>query len=177
MNPNGIFALWAAREGRGLDETDDIRNLPPTLQEMLNAWKGRAYRVLCRSEYPYNRWEKEGLEKLCTTEGGRASVIDPSLFEHTMTKTDNSILAASEEDLKFLHRNEYLILAGVTTTSCIRKSIEQLLAERTQLKIIVFRNLVAARKSERDKAEKVLNMRHPNLTVMDRWQDAEVAEA
>lgn len=175
MSAEGVFA-----KAYGLPDTQPVRDLLPVLRSMMEAWKTKAHVLLCRSLYRHDQFGVRGLENLCT-EGnrvGRDSEIPESFFRRDFEKTDNSILETEDDEVKGrISTAQHLILAGVTTTSCLPKSvvhIRQVYPGHPQ--IIVPRDAVAARKERQADAEALLKAWEDEgpegqVTVVPSWKD------
>jgi len=119
--------------------------------------KRGAHVTLCRSNYDFDQFGVPGLESLCVTEQGRESLVDENKFDWQLEKTDNSILSAGERIHTLITLRKNLILAGVTTTSCVGKSIEDMRRQHAgRVQIIVPWDAVASRASQTAKEAKLL---------------------
>ncbi len=160
----------------------NVLNVIHVLREMAHAWKNRIELVLNKSNYRRDLFKVPGLEELCTTEEGRASVLDTKLFDRTIEKTHNSIITAGREAIDFLLSKEFIALTGMTGTSCITKTandILQLGREGNRIpKLILPRNAIANRESrEPDFEETLQNWREDKrVIVVPRWEDIEIIE-
>lgn len=172
MDEKGVFTQCYGRE-----ETEPMRNLLPTLNQMVRVWRGKAHVVLCQSLYSHNQWGVKGLENLCTQENllGREPCIDERFFQSAVTKSRNSITSIPTEEWRELARNtkKHLILTGVTTTSCIAKTVEAL--RSGFWKIIIPADAVASRASQQKKEEALLDSwsdEHlSRVIVVPHWRD------
>ncbi len=151
-NLDGVFARCYGEE----DARPVLDLCQRMIEEEIHALRKRhAHLTLCRSQYRQNQFNVQGLEDLCTTEAGRHSLLSPDLFDFEINKTDNSILSAGEKAEQLIDERNDHILTGVTTTSCIGKSINDIRARfagRGKC-IIVPRDAVAARFSQAKKAD------------------------
>ncbi len=148
---DGVFARCYGRE----DSRPVLDLCERMIEEEIYGLRERhAHLTLCRSQYTRNQFNVKGLEELCATEEGRRSVLSPDLFDWEIDKNDNSILSAGAKAEELIDTRDHHILTGVTTTSCVGKSIDEIrkrFAGKGK-RIIVPRNAVAARASQADKA-------------------------
>jgi nicotinamidase-related amidase len=172
MDQSGTFAKCY-----GAQDTESIRDVLPVLTEMLRTWRGKTWNILCQSLYARNQWKVRGLEELCTKENcsGRESLIGRASFDFTATKSDNSVTSMAQGEVEELgrHMRKHLILTGVTTTSCIAKSVEAL--RIGFVRIIIPRNAVAARNSQQKKADALFegwsDERMTKVIVVPTWRE------
>ncbi len=104
----------------------------------------------------------QGLEELCTSEKGGTSVISNSYFDAQVRKTDNSIFTAGQEFLDAVKQRTFLVFTGITTTSCILKSIQEVREKFADRVVIVPRNAVASRVSQKKKEDE----------LFEEWRDS-----
>jgi nicotinamidase-related amidase len=177
LDPEGVFA-----NTYGMQDTEPIRDVLPELQQMIGAWQENARIILCRSLYRRNQFGVPGLEELCVWDrpSGRFSPIPLEKFAVEFTKLDNSILSTRNDSiLRMLESSRQIILTGLTVTSCIKKSIEQIGREVERLQVIVPRNATAARANEKSttEADELFQQwsepKNSRVIVVDRWQDIE----
>ena len=175
MDRDGTFAECFNLDGQ--KDAEPVRRILPTLTGMTKAWRRKAYLILCQSLYTYDQWKVKGLENLCTEENrwGREPRIDERLFHSIVTKSHNSItsMPASEWEELVRHTREHLILTGVTTTSCIKKTVEAL--RLGFWKVIIPRNAVASRASQKEEADLLLDSwsgdSASHVIVVPSWRD------
>jgi hypothetical protein len=173
VHPKGPFVKTF-----GWEDVEPVAESVRQMSLMTEAFHGEAVRILCRSLYKENQWPEKGLEQLCTTKQGRQSVIPMEQFDVEICKTHNSLLTATFPLEEFLGDDEYFGIAGLTLTSCVKATIKdcrELFAQSGKnRKIVVALNAVAARKSQRAKADALIDeLSQPDvkdvLVVRD-WQ-------
>lgn len=149
--PEGVFT-----EAYGAEDTKPVRDVVPVLNAMARAWAQKTEIILCRSLYTYDQFGVKGLEDLCTKENdwGRESVINYEWILRGFDKTENSILATDDKKIfDILESSRFLILAGMTLTSSIAKSKEELREILPELTLVVPRNAAAVRASRKADGE------------------------
>jgi nicotinamidase-related amidase len=131
--------------------------------------------ILCTSKYRYNQFNTEGLEKLCTEDYGQTSCLEESAFDLHVTKNTNNLFDVPEtESAKLnviLEHGSDVMIVGMTTTSCIKAAVTELLHRRIQ--IIVPRDAIAHRISSNKVAEELLNQWSNNgVHIISNWEQA-----
>src|SRR4051812_32301943 len=86
------------------------------------------------STYTFKQFRTKGLERLCVDEWGRQPSLDTKIFPLLLLKTGNGIfsspdVSAIEKLRSALRKASHVLVVGCTTCSCIRVTVEQLLAE------------------------------------------------
>jgi nicotinamidase-related amidase len=172
----------------GSEDTEPVRALGVTMKAMAREWRNAAELVLCQSLYERNQFSVPGLEELCTEQNrfDRAPVFaddHEEWFKYTIEKHDNSVLATLDRELRgILAATRHLILTGVTTTSCIAKSIEgddrgrnSLRKELPDLTVVVPRDAVAARVQKSAEAQELLaqwsRSEDKRVIVVESWKN------
>lgn len=158
----------------GRPDTEPIREVVAHLDAMTEAWRDDAELILCRSQYRYDQFGVPGLEQLCTTEKGRRSVIDPQRFSRSVCKFDNSLLSADVDIDELIGDNEFFGVEGLTTTSCIMKTINDCRDRMRDRTIVLPENVVGVRKARTEDGRRILaQLSDPDDTqviVVPRWQ-------
>lgn len=173
MHPDGTFVRCY-----GTEDAKPVCEVLERLREMLLAWQHKARPMECRSIYKRNQFTVPGLEELCTEENAfdRESCLPPGQFEWVFDKTDNSLLSAGEAVIALLRQSRNLIVTGVTTTSCVRKTVEDCV-ERfgDSMRIIVPGDAVASRVEKAAEQAALLkkwgSRTNKNVMVVDSWRD------
>lgn len=180
-----VDPLWdfIAKEGefeRGYPgQNESIRAMMPTLTEMVEDLRKKVDTILCASKYNEGQFG-EHIQHLCTTEERRRSVIPEELFKETLTKTANSILTAGElgEGIwRVLTDRPHLILTGLTGTSCVRVSVDEIVKYLPGTHVYLPKDVIAIRDNEdsRLRMEKIYEYwqdpKQTKLHVFDSWRD------
>ncbi len=175
VDPLHDFAHGAFVECYGEKDTEPCREVIRTLTEMTEAWRQQAQMILCRSLYRYNEFNIPKLEKLCVGGKGRRSLIPPEWFREHILKTHNSLFTGDKDPRELAADHEFFGVTGLTTTSCVIKTIEdckKLMADKT---IVVPADAVAVRKSRMKDQEAILErLSDPGekqVVVVKSWRD------
>lgn len=158
----------------GLEDTEPVREVIARLRQMVEAWQGKARLVLCASLYDDDQFKVPGLEKLCTTDAGRQSVIPPGLFHRQILKRQNSFGPTMQDLRPIVENDNCLIITGLTTTSCVVQSVNDCRAVLGRVRLIVPANAVGTRKGRQNDGQRLVeNWSQPNelhVTVVPRWE-------
>jgi len=160
----------------GEKDTERVRNVANDLEAMVDEWNERVRVLLCRSKYEYDQCKVRNLEMLCVTEQGRESMIAPEMFSAVIEKYENSILCSPDIEEYLSDEILHLIPTGITTTSCVRKSIRGIQEKFPHIKIIIPKNAVASRISRENDENALLDLwgKSNNVIVVKRWQDIDL---
>jgi len=174
VDPLLDFTEGAFVDCYGKKDTEPIRDVVANLDTMTAAWQDKAELILCRSQYDYDQFGVPGLEKLCTTDWGRQSVIDPRRFSRSVCKFDNSLLSADADLDELIGDNEFYGIEGLTTTSCIIKTIDDCRDRMRDRTIVLPANAVGVRKARTADGQRILaQLSDPDdrqVIVVPRWQ-------
>lgn len=161
----------------GREDVQPVIDAIVELQTMVLAWHEQVYCVLCKSQYQYDQFGVPGLEELCTTPERRTSLIPEEWFRSVFTKYDNSILSAQQSVSELLGDGEYVGIEGITLTSCVTKSIQDIRTQLRGKKIVVPINAVGWRAKQEQVAQEIIselsNAKVRDVVVVDRWQQIE----
>jgi nicotinamidase-related amidase len=173
VHEDGLFPRAFGEDAQPLiDLLPTIRTLLTTLSESTSIPI-----IECTSHYTVNQFHSKSLSTLCTTREGRESMLNElsSLFRLRIVKTLNSVFSlessSEEEELLRLIKGSSVIVVGVTTSSCIQRSVESLV-ERG-FNVIVPIDAISHRKSQNGRAQQVISKwrESDNVTVLDSWRD------
>ncbi len=180
MHSKGTFT-----ECFGLEDTEPIRQILPRLREMIKKWRMKVYPILCQSLYEWDQFGVPGLENLCTQGNflGREPMIPETCFRATITKPQNSLYSAPREEeskaWNYICRSRHLILTGVTTTSCIQRTVKDFPKGYTQM--VIPRDAVASRASRKSDEQAILDYwseeRMTNVIVVPSWKNIKFKKA
>ncbi len=156
---------------------EDIRPLSDVirvLEEMTLEWQESAYLILCKSQYAHDQFIHDGLVGLCTADEGRSAKIPETRFARTINKGDNSVFSADVSMEELLGQAEFIGIEGLTTTSCVRKSVEDFRRRMNDRVLVVPRDAVAARKERTEDARAFLDslasINEKNVIVVPTWR-------
>ncbi len=153
VEEEGVFA-----QAYGSEDTRPVRDLLPVLKKMAHAWQNKARLILCRSLYDENQFGVSGLEQLCVESNpwGRDCPMHENWFKGEFEKRHNSILVTDDNEIRdILEAARFAVLTGMTLTSCIAKSKEQIRNEIPNLTLVVPRDTTGVRASRSADAEKI----------------------
>ncbi len=179
VDPLKDFACGVFVECYGMEDTEPIRELIARLQQMVEAWQGKARLVLCKSLYDHNQFAVPKLETLCTTDDGRESVISRNLFQQDIIKRQNSFAPNDVPLEPIVGDARYLIMTGLTTTHCVIQSIVDCRRRLGRVQLIVPANAVGTRKMRESDGQRILgDLSHPHdqHVVVPRWEDIRFTE-
>lgn len=178
---NGTFVRHFESACAG--DTDPVRNLLPTIEEMVEGLRGKSRLILCTSKYHPTQFVHDGagLRGLCSDEcpeDFRVSLrkdIQQHLDPVRLQKTANSILSANEADMRgILYPGKIGVLVGVTGTSCIEKSLEDIRRKCIGVTLVVPKNAVASRKSRKQEEARLFEqwskVEEQHVIVVDSWR-------
>jgi hypothetical protein len=174
VDPLEDFTEGAFVDCYGVPDTEPIREVVANLDAMTEEWRDNADLILCRSQYKHDQFGVPGLERLCTTEEGRRSVIDPQRFSRSVCKFDNSLLSADVDFDELIGDNEFFGVEGLTTTSCVIKTIDGCRDRMRDRTIILPENAVGVRKARTADGQKILaQLSDPDdkrVIVVPKWE-------
>src|SRR3989344_5567056 len=163
-----VDPLWdfISRDGefeRGYpSQNESIRAVLETLTRMVDTLRTQVDTVLCASKYEEGQFG-DHIKYLCTSDERRTSMIPREWFRETLTKTDNSILMAGDDAWRVLTDKPHVILSGLTGTSCIRVSTQEILKYLPRTHLYLPKNAIAIR----DDA----NTRQKMEMLYEKWED------
>ena len=173
MSPDGVFfAVY------GAEESAPVHNVKDQIEQLLLQCQEKGISAIeCSSEYTFKQFRTKGLENLCVSDEGRQSCLPSHFFKLRVTKNTNGLFDLVDKELLSELEKEladkYVLVVGVTTSSCIRQSVHALI-ERN-FKVIVARDAVACRKSQTLNGEKTLNEwsldSEERVFVFNSWRD------
>lgn len=113
------------------------------------------------------------LDNLCVDENGREVIIDtPHLLTCTIPKSENDA-TTSDGFMDFVDRHEQMAWIGVTTTSCITRTLDSLIPQMEDRRIglqriVVSRDGFASRKSRARDEQRILDTmeRHQRVIMV-----------
>lgn len=174
VDPLEDFTEGAFVDCYGAPDTEPVREVVANLDAMTEEWRDDAELILCRSQYEHNQFGVPGLERLCTTEKGRRSVIDPNRFARSVCKFDNSLLSADVDLDELIGDNEFFGIEGLTTTSCVIKTVNDCRDRMRDRTIVLPANAVGVRKARTADGQKILaQLSDPSdmqVIVVPEWQ-------
>lgn len=141
------------------------------IQELRSRFAERLRHAAVISKYRFGQFHAEqgwppdephALDGLCVDDTyRRVTIDDPRQLIATIEKNENDATTSSAF-MKFIRLQRRAVLIGVTTTSCIAKTVRSLIPEmeagRSALEeVILARNGVAARKKQAKNARRILD--------------------
>lgn len=177
FDDDGAFAACYGKE-----DVEPVRRVLPALEDLALAWSGQCRVLCCRSRYHLNQFGVAGLENLCTTERGRELRLPRGYFDDVVDKVDNSILTSPKIQRIFKEHRAltHLVLAGVTTTSCIARSIADIRSALRHLQVVVPCDAIASRGSRQGDEHRLLrawgSRQEKGVWVVPSWKDIEIGE-
>ncbi|KAL0483510.1 arginine deiminase [Acrasis kona] len=158
------------------EDSQPLIDVLPVLDDVLQCCKDLPHvkTVLCTSIYKVKQFKTDGLENLCTEERGQQSLLDPSKFNlHAIKKTNNmyDLFDANKttelDDL--VDMCDKVLVTGVTSTSCVRATIQELLKQKKS--VIVALDAIAHRKSSNNTASSLVNQwNNQGVIIKDAWK-------
>lgn len=159
----------------GHEDTDPIREVVRELDEMTAEWQHDARLILCKSRYTYDQFGVPKLENLCVGEDDRRSAIPEDRFHRTIEKYNNSLLSADVDLEDLLGDDDIFGAEGLTMTSCIIMSINDIRRAFSRLTIVVPADAVGSRTKQNEKAHSILEELSSrsvrNVIVVPSWRN------
>ncbi len=176
---DAVFDFLDAKEGvfhqcYGDDAAPLLSMVPIWKQvlDVLSSYKDVTLAIV-GSNYTVSQFRTKGLENLCVSEKGRAfdatflsffstrifkngnSVIDGFVSLHSTQ--DNFSISKKQDLLDWLHGFEQIWIAGITTCSCIAKTISSLqLTLHSHQHLLVSEDCISCRASQEKSAQKMI---------------------
>jgi hypothetical protein len=148
-----------------------------TLQDILNSCFNlqNVKKILCTSRYIRDQFQTIGLEMLCVEEKGQKSCLDPSLFDLHIVKKSNCIYECIDQNQELelehlLTKCSKILVTGMTTGSCIRASVLELMKRGHH--VVIARDGITHRTSQNECAERhLIDWEKSGIEVVQSWKD------
>ncbi|KAL9644549.1 hypothetical protein ABK040_009413 [Willaertia magna] len=184
---SGIFAKTYGEDD--VKPLVEVKNkIIDTLSELKDTNDGSLISTICcQSIYKHKQFRKKGLEDLCVTKEGQECMIQPlsKFFDYSIVKSTNSIFdllefkeistnstKPKEEFIELLRQHDYVMIMGVTTTSCVRISVEALI--QLGFKVMLPKDWIACRKTQTKEGEEFYEKVKESVTIIDSCKQLEL---
>jgi nicotinamidase-related amidase len=175
----GSFGKYFAKM-HGEDELTPIAAVMKRIEHMTRATYYVAHNVFCGSRFLENPsdcpFPSNEIVLGCFSPGSQPA-IDTRFFDTYIEKPDDFIQHC-KDGIRELSQCTRLVIAGVTTTSCVRNAIEGVITGmRDHLlpqlqEVVVPRDVVAARRSREADAQKLLEeWSTKGVHILNSWED------